>query len=98
MQPQIKIDRPWTQTLAALASLEALNLFLWAALSYGWRLLASSGVVTGPDYGLVTIIGAYPILLLSPLLTKWCFRGCSLLPLYALNLAQMGVVTWGVIH
>ncbi len=98
MQSETNLNRAWVLTLAALGSLELVNLLLWLVLIYGSRLLVNNGIVTGADHSLMMIVGAYPILLLSPLLTKWYFRGCSLLPLYALNLAQMGVVTWGVIR
>lgn len=99
MQVEVnKANRPWIYTLAALASLEMLNILLWMTLSLGFRLLIGSGVITGPDHSLASIVGTYPILLLSPLLTKWYFRSFSLLPLYALNLAQMAIVTWGVVR
>lgn len=95
---QISTSQPRVHILAALVSLEILNILLWLLLSYGARLLVTSGIGTGAGYRLMIIVGAYPILLLSPLLTKWHFRRCSLLPLYALNLTQMGVVTWLVVH
>ncbi|MGE5654479.1 MAG: hypothetical protein ACM3ZQ_09520 [Bacillota bacterium] len=97
-EAQANANRTWVPMLAALASLEALNLILWMVLSFVSRLMVSSGIVVGVDYQLMITVGAYPVLLLSPLMTKWCFRECSLLPLYLLNLAQMGVVTWRVVY
>lgn len=98
LKVEANIRQPWAYTLAALASLELLNLLLWMVLNHGSKLLVGSGLLTGADSSVMIIMGTYPILLLSPLLTKWLFNGCSLLPLYVVNLAQMAVITWGVVH